>query len=161
MLFNTWDATKEWQIEMPKEEYVEAITCGTGFVAIATDKRFIRIFTTGGIQTNIFSIPGRVVCVSSHEQFLMIIYHMASGMPEEQSLSMYVLKVDHKPVTKHPVPNPIPVALSPKSQVLWAGFTDEGTPCVVDYDGVVRLFKTIIGNSWIPIAFTKEHVSFV
>jgi len=71
---------------------------------------------------------------------------MAYGMPEEQSLSMFVLEVDHKPVTTHTVPNPIPVPLNPKSQVLWAGFTDEGTHCVVDYDGVVRLFKTIIGN---------------
>jgi chromosome transmission fidelity protein 4 len=161
MLFSTWDATKEWQIEMPKDEYIDAITCGSGFIAIATDKRFVRIFTTGGIQTNIFSIAGPVLCVSSHEQFLMIIYHMASGMPEEQSLSMYILRADHKSGSKHPVPNPIPVALSPKSQVLWAGFTDEGTPCVVDYDGVVRLFKGIIGNSWIPIASTKESVSFI
>ena len=161
MLLNIWDSTKEWQIVMPNEEFIEAIGCGTGFIAVATDKRFVRIFTSGGIQTDMFSISGRVVCLAAFEHFLMIIYHSASGMPEEQSLSMYVLNVEHKLKVNHPVPNPTPVALCPKSLVSWAGFTDEGTPCVVDSDGVVRLFNRAIGNTWTPIASTKEEVCYL
>ncbi|CAG2109174.1 unnamed protein product, partial [Medioppia subpectinata] len=147
----------EWQIEMNKDEYIDAIACGTGFIAVATDQRFVRILTTGGIQTSIFSIAGRVVCLSAFEQFLMIIYHSGSGVPEEQSLSMQVLRVQHRPTSKHPVPNPIAVALSPKSEVSWAGFTDEGTPCVADLDGIVRIFTTGVGNTWVPIASTKDN----
>ena len=160
MLLNIWDATKEWTIEMPKEEYIEAIACGSGFIAVATDKRFVRIFTSGGIQTHLFSIAGRVVCLSAFDHLLMVIYHSSCGMPEEQSLSMYVLRIEHKPVSKHPVPNPIPVALSPKCLVSWAGFTDEASPCVVDNDAVVRIFDSSVGNTWIPIASMKEHVSY-
>ncbi|XP_054153902.1 WD repeat and HMG-box DNA-binding protein 1-like [Oppia nitens] len=156
-LFNIWDATKEWSVDMTSGEFIEAVTCGTGFIAAATDKRFVRIFTVGGIQTNVLSLPGRVVSLASFEQLLMIVYHSASGLPDEQSLSMYVLRVVHKPTARHPVPNPVPVALTPKSPVYWAGFTDEGTPCVVDFDGQVRLFKTGYGNMWIPVANTKDH----
>ncbi|CAG2119159.1 unnamed protein product, partial [Medioppia subpectinata] len=157
MLLNIWDATKEWQIEMNKDEYIDAIACGTGFIAVATDQRFVRILTTGGIQTSIFSIAGRVVCLSAFEQFLLIIYHSGSGVPEEQSMSLQVLRVQHRPTSKHPVPNPIAVALSPKSEVSWAGFTDEGTPCVADLDGIVRIFTTGVGNTWVPIASTKDN----
>lgn len=158
MLLNIWDATKEWSIEMPKEEYIEAIACGSGFIAVVTDKRFVRVFTSGGIQTHLLSITGRVVCISAFDQLLMVIYHSSSGMPEEQSLSMYVLRIEHKPVTKHPVPNPTPVALTPKSLISWAGFTDEGTPCVVDTECVVRIFDARLGNTWTPISSMKEHV---
>ncbi|CAM6053445.1 unnamed protein product [Sphagnum tenellum] len=94
MLLNIWDATKEWQIDLPPQEFIEAIACGSGFIAVATDKGFVRIFTTGGIQTNLFSISGRVVCLSAFENFLLVIYHFGSGMPDEQSLSMYVLNME-------------------------------------------------------------------
>ena len=160
MLFNIWDATKEWQIEMPSEEFIESVACGSSFIAVVTDKRFVRIFTSGGIQTNIFSLCGRVVCLSAWEHFLLIVYHSSSGMPEEQSLSMIVLNMENKSNVKHPVPEPIPVALSPKSLVSWAGFTDEGTPCVVDSDGVIRIYNKNFGNTWFPIASTKEQVFY-
>lgn len=158
MVLSTFDSTKEWQIEIAKDELIEALTLGNDFIAIATNRRFIRVFTIGGIQTQLFSIPGPVLCLASHENQLMIIYHNGSGIPDEQNLSMLLLKIDHKvSYVKQTTPNPFPIALSPKSKVYWAGFTDEGTPCVVDSDSVIRILKDFIGNTWIPI-FTKEYV---
>ena len=46
---------------------------------MCTDKRIVRIFTLGGIQKEIFSIPGPVVCMSGHESHLMVVYHSGRG----------------------------------------------------------------------------------
>lgn len=60
---------------------------------------------------------------------------------------------------RHIIPTPVPVSLSPKSFLAWAGFTDEGTPMTVDSVGMVRLFNKTVGMSWTPILNTKLHVS--
>ena len=47
---------------------------------MCTDKRIVRIFTLGGTQREIFSIPGPVVCMSGHGSHLMVVYHSGRGM---------------------------------------------------------------------------------
>ena len=59
--------------------FTQAITLGEGWLAVCTDKRIVRIFTLGGIQKEIFSIPGPVVCMSGHESYLMVVYHSGRG----------------------------------------------------------------------------------
>ena len=58
----------------------QAITLGEGWLAVCTDKRIVRIFTLGGTQREIFSIPGPVVCMSGHGSHLMVVYHSGRGM---------------------------------------------------------------------------------
>ena len=161
MGFNIWDANREWKYDLPEDEFIEAIGLGEGLIVVATDKKNIRLFTIGGLQIYIFTIPGPVVCLSAQEQSVMIIYHSGSGLPGEQCLSMLIFKIDPKNLfkKKHQIYKPIPVALSPKAFVSWCGFTDEGTPCVIDSEGIVRLYKDLIGHFWVPIANTKQHVS--
>ena len=57
----------------------QAIALGEGWVAIATDFRNIRLFTIAGVQKEIFSIPGPVVCMVGSTNQLLIIYHRAMG----------------------------------------------------------------------------------
>src|SRR5699024_1573027 len=76
-VFNTWDAAKEWQVDMPKDEQIDAIAAGNTFIAAATSQLYLRIWTVGGVQTNIVSLNGPAVNLSSHERFLMILYHQA------------------------------------------------------------------------------------
>lgn len=160
--FITWDdSNKEWKSQLPDDEFVDCMALGSGFIALATDKGFIRIFTVGGIQTYLFSIPGPAVSMAAQEQSLLICYHSGIGVRKSQNLSMYVLKIDHKTTNlpKQTMCNSVPVALSPSSTLSWIGFTDEGTPCAVDSDGLVRLYKYMIGNTWIPVVNLKEDVS--
>lgn len=161
LLFNSWDKIKEWTIELPEKELFDCITAGQTFIAALTNHRYVRIWTIGGIQTMIRSIDGPSINLSSFNNFLMILYHSASHHYEDgQSVACIALKVDHKGKTRnHLIPNPIPVSLSPKSTVYWAGFTDEGTPCIVDSDGIIRVYKTHFGNGWFPICSTKQHAN--
>ena len=57
----------------------QAIALGEGWAAIATDFRNIRLFTIAGVQKEIFSVPGPVVCMVGSTSQLLIIYHRAMG----------------------------------------------------------------------------------
>lgn len=46
---------------------------------MCTEKRLVRIFTLGGVQKEMFSLPGPVVCMSGHGSQLMVVYHSATG----------------------------------------------------------------------------------
>lgn len=62
-------------VDMPKEEDVQALCLGQGWAAAATSALLVRIFSMGGVQREIFSLPGPVVCMSAHGEQLMIVYH--------------------------------------------------------------------------------------
>lgn len=161
MNFVTWDeSNKEWTVDLPEDEFAAAVALGGGFVAVATNKRFVRLWTIGGTQLHMFSIPGSVVCLSAQEGSLLVVYNSAPGTKYNPVLAAYILKINPKSsaTTKQPLPNPVPVSLVPDSLLAWAGFTDEGTPCIVDTDGYVRLMRDVIGNTWIPIVHLKDKL---
>lgn len=60
---------------MPKDEDIEAICLGQGWAACATSALLVRLFTVGGVQKEIFCLPGPVVSMAGHGEQLMIIYH--------------------------------------------------------------------------------------
>lgn len=156
MNFNSWDSNKEWRYQVPASESIEAAILSANFVLIATDHRQIRLFTISGIQLHLFSVPGPIICLASQERLVQIVYHNGSGLPGEQSISMSLLKLNDRsfyPLTQ--LTNaPVPVCLSPKSVIDWAGFSDEGSACIVDSAGLVKLFNTS-ANCWVPVADLK------
>ena len=58
---------------------LQCLCLGDGWIAVGTDKRLIRIFSIGGIQKEIFSVPGPVVSVSGHSTQLLVVYHRGIG----------------------------------------------------------------------------------
>lgn len=60
---------------MPKDEDIEAVCLGQGWAACATSALLVRLFTVGGVQKEIFSLPGPVVAMAGHGEQLMVIYH--------------------------------------------------------------------------------------
>ncbi|RLV98271.1 hypothetical protein DV515_00010917 [Chloebia gouldiae] len=73
--FGSWDANKEWTVDMAKDEEIEAICLGQGWAACATTALLVRVFTVGGVQKEIFSLPGPVVAMAGHGEQLMVVYH--------------------------------------------------------------------------------------
>lgn len=110
----TWDeSNKEWKVDLPQDEFSECITLGLGFIAVATDKWFIRLFSVGGIQMFIFSIHGSPICLAAQEKSLAITYHNGPGAQKSQNLLMNIFKIDMKTdkLEKQNLPNPVPVAI--------------------------------------------------
>lgn len=90
---------------------------GSSFVAVATDKRFLRLFTMGGVQRDIFSLPGPVVCMSGHRDQLMAVFHINNPLPGEQALALKLLdlKCNKELIAEERV------LLSKKTTLSWLG----------------------------------------
>ncbi|XP_054683509.1 WD repeat and HMG-box DNA-binding protein 1 [Grus americana] len=152
--FSSWDANKEWTVDMPKDEDIEAICLGQGWAACATSTLLVRVFTVGGVQREIFSLPGPVVSMAGHGEQLMIIYHRGTGFDGDQCLGVQLMELGKK---KKQILHGDPLSLTKKSYLVWVGFSAEGTPCYVDSEGIVRMLNRGLGNSWIPVCNTREH----
>lgn len=73
--FNSWDSNKEWTVDMLPDEEIEALCLGQGWAACASSTRLLRLFTIGGVQKEIFSLPGPVVSMAGHGEQLLVVFH--------------------------------------------------------------------------------------
>ncbi|XP_015915090.2 WD repeat and HMG-box DNA-binding protein 1 isoform X1 [Parasteatoda tepidariorum] len=153
--FSTWDSNKEWIVEMPETEEIEAITLGEGFAACVTDKRFVRLFSISGVQCEVFSIPGPVVCCAAKSNQLLIVYHKGTGISGDQNLGIMIVKVN---LGIQCSMKECFIPLNSKAFLSWLGFSDEGHPCIVDTSGVIQLLNVSCGSKWIPIANTTLNI---
>jgi chromosome transmission fidelity protein 4 len=72
--FQEQDAGREWTLPMPKKEEIKAIAQGDDWIAVATSHHFLRIISLGGIQQQLFSIPGPVITLAAHGEKLAIVF---------------------------------------------------------------------------------------
>lgn len=78
-IFKSWDSTKEWNVEMPSNENIDAIAVGSKWIALVSSLRLLRLFSLSGVQREIICLPGPIVCVNASEDLLMVVYHSAAG----------------------------------------------------------------------------------
>lgn len=65
-------------MDLPKGEDARALCLGQGWAAVATSALMVRLFSVGGLQKEMFSLPGAVVCMAGHGEQLLIAYHRGS-----------------------------------------------------------------------------------
>ncbi|XP_042637921.1 WD repeat and HMG-box DNA-binding protein 1 [Orycteropus afer afer] len=152
--FSSWDSSKEWIVDMPQDEDIEAICLGQGWAAAATSALLLRLFTIGGVQKEVFCLPGPVVSMAGYGEQLFIVYHRGTGFDGDQCLGVELLELGRK---KKQVLRGDPLPLTRKSHLTWVGFSAEGTPCYVDSEGIVRMLNRGLGNTWTPVCNTREH----
>ncbi|XP_029453292.1 WD repeat and HMG-box DNA-binding protein 1 [Rhinatrema bivittatum] len=152
--FSSWDTNKEWTVDMPKDEDIQALCLGQGWVACATSSLLLRVFTVGGVQKEIISLPGPVVSLAAHGDQLMIVFHRAVGFDEEQCLGVQLMELGKR---KRQTLRGDPLPLTRKSYLTWVGFSAEGTPCYMDSEGIVRMLNRALCNTWTPVCNTREH----
>ena len=131
-----------------------ALCCSDRWVAAATDRRRLRLFTSGGVQRGVLAIPGRVVCLSASGNKLLVVIHAGSPLPGDQNLAFTILDASRRGEAVVPYQ---PLPLTPKSVLSWVGFSDEGVACTADSTGLVRLLDARTGCWW-EACNTREHV---
>ncbi|XP_077419891.1 WD repeat and HMG-box DNA-binding protein 1 isoform X2 [Vanacampus margaritifer] len=151
--FSSWDTNKEWMVDLLNGEDARALCLGQGWAAVATSAFMVRLFSIGGVQREIFSLPGAVVCMAGHGEQLLIVYHRGTGFDGDQVLAVQLLQFGRR---RRQIINGEPLPMSPKSYLCWLGFTAEGTPCYVDSEGVVRMLNRSLGCTWTPVCNTRE-----
>ncbi|XP_026855638.2 WD repeat and HMG-box DNA-binding protein 1 [Electrophorus electricus] len=151
--FSSWDTKKEWMVDLPKGEDIRAICLGQGWAAAATSSLFVRLFSIGGLQRELLSLPGPVICMAGHGEQLLIAYHRGTGFDGDQALGVQLLQLGRK---KRQAIHGEPLPLSRKSYLVWMGFSAEGTPFCVDSEGIVRMLNRSLGNTWTPVCNIRE-----
>uniref|UniRef100_A0A8C0U6E2 WD repeat and HMG-box DNA-binding protein 1 n=1 Tax=Cyanistes caeruleus TaxID=156563 RepID=A0A8C0U6E2_CYACU len=152
--FGSWDANKEWTVDMPKDEEIEAICLGQGWAACATTALLVRVFTVGGVQKEIFSLPGPVVSMAGHGEQLMVVYHRGNFLllPFFE-LGLFTVLTSHWLLTLVNL-----FVITRECFLLLHGVSAFlGTPCYVDSEGIVQMLNRGLGNTWIPVCNTREH----
>ena len=72
--FGSWDNNKDWSVSLTSKESISSIAIGDGWIAIATNKQMLRLFSVGGVQREIISIPGQPVTLCGWGGRLAVVY---------------------------------------------------------------------------------------
>lgn len=142
--------SREWSMSMPNCEEILCVAASTKLVAVATDARFLRIFSAMGTQREIVSLPGPVVAVAAHDNRILVAYHSAPAT-EDQHITMMLFQTIGLSLRCHS----FKVAITPNTKLTWIGFTDKGSPVTNDTMGMIRIFSTR-SNHWIPVCDTSS-----
>mmetsp|Transcript_34086 Transcript_34086/g.102777 ORF Transcript_34086/g.102777 Transcript_34086/m.102777 type:complete len:1063 (-) Transcript_34086:167-3355(-) len=149
---NHWATDDTWQIFFPEGEEVEVVAAGggeTGFVAAATNKQMVRLYTTTGIPKFIFTLDGPVVSMTAKDEQLLVVYHKAATAGS-QCLGYVLYDIDSwKVLRKDCLPTP------GDTTVTWVGFTDDGMAAYTDSTEVVRVLVAERGFMWVPVVELK------
>ncbi|KAI3970779.1 hypothetical protein MKX01_024426 [Papaver californicum] len=143
--FSSWANNSEWSMRFEGEE-VKVVALGTGWVAAVTSLNYLRIFTEGGLQKHVFSLDGPVVTASGFKDELSVVTHSSCLPPNDQMLEFRVFNFVEE---TQPIKGRLP--LTPGSCLTWLGYSEEGHLSSYDSKGVLRVFTSQFGGSWLPL----------
>ncbi|KAK4567898.1 hypothetical protein RGQ29_003607 [Quercus rubra] len=152
--FSTWANNSEWSMRLEGEE-VKAVALGTAWVAAITSFNFLRIFSESGLQRHILSLNGPVVTTSGFKDELAIVTHTCDCLPSnDQMLEFTVFKIS---TGTQSLKGRLP--LTPGSHLAWFGFSEEGQLSSYDSKGVLRVYTSQYGGSWLPLFSASKEKS--
>lgn len=144
--------SREWAMTMPNCEEIVCVAASDKLVAVATDARFLRLFSAMGTQREILSLAGPVVALAAHGDRILATYHSSPPVSDDQQLSMLLVQTIGLSLRCRDVK----LALTPGTKLAWIGYTDRGSPATCDSMGMVRIFS-MRSNLWIPVCDTSTH----
>ncbi|CAN7022344.1 unnamed protein product [Brassica rapa subsp. trilocularis] len=149
--FRSWASNSEWTMRFEGEE-VKVVANGSGWVAAITSLNLLHIFSEGGLQKHVISLSGPVVTATGCRDQLAVVTHVSDCLPSnEQVMEFRVLNISKMTQQLNGR-----VALTPGSHLTWIGFSEEGSFSSFDSEGVLRVFTSQYGGSWIPVFSTTK-----
>nr|XP_012567793.1 WD repeat and HMG-box DNA-binding protein 1 [Cicer arietinum] len=144
--FSSWASNSEWSMRFEGEE-VKVVALGASWVAAVTSFNYLRIFTEGGMQRHVISLDGPVVTASGFKDKLAVVIHASDCLSSnDQVLEFRLFNIQHG---TQPLRGRLP--LTPGSYLSWFGFSEEGQLYSYDSKGVLRLYTSQFGGSWLPV----------
>lgn len=144
--------SREWAMPMPNCEEILCVAASNKLVVVATDARFLRIFSAMGTQREILSINGPVVALAAHGDRFLAAYHRSPPVSDDQLISVLLVQT----IGLNLRCRDVKVNLTPGAKLAWIGYTDCGSPVTCDSMGMVRIFS-MRSNLWFPVCDTSTH----
>ncbi|CAB9500649.1 WD repeat and HMG-box DNA binding protein 1 [Seminavis robusta] len=135
---------KDWYLTLPDGERVLGCACGTGWAAVATSRKFLRFFLSGGSQGHVLWLPGNPVTMVGRNRFLAVFYHESIPLPDGTQKLGYLLydAVAHRTISKGSVS-----CTSSGSSLSWAGFSNDYSLMAMDSDGMLSMLVATEGET--------------
>ena len=122
---DSWDskATSEWtlHLDLGAKEEALLVALGDTWVAVGTNKQYVRLISHTGIQSFILSLSGPPVSMVGQAALLAVVFHDGVPLPGHQNLGLLVLDVTKKKQLYRGK-----CVISPRATLTWIGFSDVG-----------------------------------
>ncbi|KAJ2032034.1 DNA polymerase alpha accessory factor Mcl1, partial [Coemansia sp. S3946] len=157
--FASWSANSDWTYKLPLKENPRCIATSSHGAAVITSLGNLRLFTCGGVQRHIETLPNRVVTCVARDDMLLIILEApgtirSSGGMKQLEYEYVLMSMDGQtrlaagccPVT-------------PASEIVWTGFSEEGHPAACDSKGMLRVLHKYWAPShasWVPVLDSRK-----
>ncbi|XP_065173961.1 LOW QUALITY PROTEIN: WD repeat and HMG-box DNA-binding protein 1 [Atheta coriaria] len=147
-------STKQWTLNAPGEDIeIVSLAASHNLICFGTNKYQIHVCTIYGVQKAVFSVPGPIICTSACGYVLMVAYHAGNWRKTDQNVEVLLVNLEGASIEcRH-----LKSAIGPDATLQWLGFTDVGTPAMMDSAGIISLHP-LQSNIWLPFCNTKKHM---
>ena len=144
-----WAGSGEWTVALGGGELPVALAVGGSFLALATSRRLLRVFSPMGAQLALLSLDGPPVALAAHGGLLACAWQAGppSGPPPSEQALAYALFDTH--AAEKLAQGPLP--LSGRAQLAWLGFSEQGCLAAADSAGILRQRSCHFGGAWVPL----------
>ncbi|KAJ2866550.1 DNA polymerase alpha accessory factor Mcl1 [Coemansia aciculifera] len=157
--FASWSANSDWTFKLPLKENPRCIATSSHGAAVITSLGNLRLFTCGGAQRHIETLPNRVVtCVARDDMLLIILEALgtirSSGGMKQLEYEYVLMSMDGQ---SRLAAGSCPV--TPASEIVWTGFSEEGHPAACDSKGMLRVLHKYWAPShagWVPVLDSRK-----
>jgi chromosome transmission fidelity protein 4 len=132
-------------------EGVNCLAVGTYWVAVATTKGYLRVYSSTGQDVVVLTLKGPVVSLAGYSNKLAVFYHTSNPMNNTtmtMSCDLFDIQLGKLPqlLTQQIVP------MSSEATLRWCGFdVDLGYLTILDSKEKVNVLNQACGWQWIPV----------
>jgi Minichromosome loss protein, Mcl1, middle region len=144
---------KDWYLNLPVGERVWGAATGEGWVAVATSRKYLRFFSTGGNQGHIFWLKSDPVTMAGRGRFMAVVYH--DNLPLEDGTQRLGYQLWDAPSCEVLSDGPLS-CLNKGASLTWLGFSNDMSLMAMDSDGMLSMLVQTGSNrwEWVPILDT-------
>ena len=136
---------KDWYLNLPVGERVWSTATGEGWAAVATSRKYLRFFSTGGNQGQMFWLKGDPVTMAGRGRFMAVVYHDSTPLADGTQQLAYQLwdGSSYEVVAEGPLS-----CLNKGASLTWLGFSNDMSLLAMDSDGILSMLVQTGVNKW-------------
>ena len=145
---------KDWFLTLPGGERALCCATGQGWVAVMTNRRFLRLFSPGGNQSHVFWLHGEPITMAGRSCFLAVFFHEGEPLRDGTQKIGYMLMDCSK---NRIIAKGSTSCISSGATLKWVGFDKDCSLIAMDSEGMVSMLVCTDAESsweWIPLLDT-------
>lgn len=139
------DRNENFTVTLDNGEKAVSVTVGTGWVAVATSRQYLRVFSSTGLQLGVYWLKGPVVALCAHEDQCAVVYnsgHSIGTADYQLSVQMYSISSLKRDIGFITAGSDTAVPLTRGSTLTWLSFSIDihaSNLCIMDSKAVVSM----------------------